>query len=253
MAAPAKPRGSPSGRARPGAAPPRRGRRAPFPLEQARHLHMVRLGGTGPRVARAPGGSPVLLEAGRIAAPRWRGWRHARTATRAGAASAMLSATPSARPARGGSTTERVEPAQLRAARAPRRRPPPRCPRGSCRRCGAGRAPTSPAASMAMTSAPALASGTENVPPPAYRSATSSPSRPSGPSSPIRPPRPSTTSAASFSACAVFTWKNDGALVRERASASSSPQQPLPSRVSTLLDLARAPGVGQHAHDAAWP
>ena len=71
-----------------------------------------------------------------------------------------------------------------------------------------------PAASTASTSAPACASGTENVPPPAYRSAISRSSSPSGPSSPMRPPKPSITQATSFSACAVFTWKNDGALAR---------------------------------------
>ena len=153
----------------------------------------------------------------------------------------MLSATPSARPARGGSTTSASSPPSSGSSRAAS--PPTTSMSTPFISALRRRSRTDdPAASMAMTSAPARASGTENVPPPAYRSATSSPSRPSGPSSPIRPPRPSTTSAASFSACAVFTWKNDGALVRKRASASSSPQQPLPSRVSTPFILRARPG-----------
>ena len=93
-----------------------------------------------------------------------------------------------------------------------------------------------PADSTAITSAPASASGTENVPPPAYRSATKAPSRDAC------PPKPSITSAISFSACAVFTWKNEGALVKKRAPASSSSQQPFPSKVSTPLILRALPG-----------
>ena len=49
------------------------------------------------------------------------------------------------------------------------------------------------------------------------------------------------TSATSFSAWAVFTWKNDGAAVRKRAPERSSSHRPRPSSTSIFFTLRCAP------------
>ncbi len=74
--------------------------------------------------------------------------------------------------------------------------------------------------------------GSEKAPTPENRSAAASPG-----------PRAAPASAFSTrsSACAVFTWKNDGALTAKEKPDARSRQKPSPSSTSTRFTLREAP------------
>ena len=99
-----------------------------------------------------------------------------------------------------------------------------------------------PADSTAITSAPAAASGMENVPPPEYKSAMSISSRPTGPSSPTSPPSP-----ANDLADELFCLRGVHLEKRRRCHAKGEAEQLfLPKALAIehfpLLDVCARPG-----------